>query len=415
MADLDLSEEQRAALGLEAGERVRPLASGRRTILLERLGGDASEALPWDRDLVLTADVRSFALADVLNMVHASTKSGFLYFEHGEAAKSVYLHQGEVIFARSNQRYDRLGEVLLRTGSITPAQHAEAKRIYQPSGHFGKILVEREFLTPRDLWNGLKIQVEEIARSLFSFRAGTVYFWEGEVRPDNVVRLSLPTRRLVAEGLRSRDELLKLLARLEDPRVRLERVDGAEVTLGGNERAMFEALADEHGFPALCRRVGVDPLSGARTVQHLRLVGLLTVKRVSASEQPSAEQEGGGDGTAAIRACVQAHVNILAELVAPMVALEGSDGIRGRLQTVVAEASNRYPEMLKELELGPGGTLDPQVVVDRALRFPGEREREVRLALGELVSYLEFELMNHPSIDDASPFLEGVEALRATL
>ena len=54
-------------------------------------------------------------------------------------------------------------------------------------------------------------------------------------------------------------------------------------------------------------------------------------------------------------------------------------------------------------------------MIDRALRFPGEREREVRLALGELVSYLEFELMNHPSIDDPSPFLESVEALRANL
>jgi hypothetical protein len=242
-----------------------------------------------------------------------------------------------------------------------------------------------------------------------------VYFWEGEVRPDNVVRLSLPTRRLVAEGLRSRDELLKLLARLEDPRMRLERVDGTEVTLGGNERAMFDALAEEHGFSALCRKVGVDPLSGARTVQHLRLVGLLTVKRITESDASAAAQESADDDTAAIRACVRAHVDILAELVAPMVALEGSDGIRDRLQTVVAEASNRYPEMLKELELGPGGTLDPRAMIDRALRFPGEREREVRLALGELVSYLEFELMNHPSIDDPSPFLEGVEALRANL
>ena len=60
------------------------------------------------------------------------------------------------------------------------------------------------------------MQVEEIVRSLFSYDAGTVLFWEGEVRPDNVVRLSLPTQRLIAEGLRRRDELLKLLAWLEE-------------------------------------------------------------------------------------------------------------------------------------------------------------------------------------------------------
>jgi hypothetical protein len=39
----------------------------------------------------------------------------------------------------------------------------------------------------------------------------------------------------------------------------------------------------------------------------------------------------------------------------------------------------------------------------------------VRLALGELVSYLEFELMNHPSIARPEQFLEGLEELRAQL
>ena len=63
--------------------------------------------------------------------------------------------------------------------------------------------------------------------------------------------------------------------------------------------------------------------------------------------------------------------------------------------------------------MGQGGSLDPDILIDRALAYPGEREREVRLALGELVSYLEFELMNHPSIDRPDEFLEGLEGLRS--
>jgi hypothetical protein len=53
--------------------------------------------------------------------------------------------------------------------------------------------------------------------------------------------------------------------------------------------------------------------------------------------------------------------------------------------------------------------------MERALRFPGEREREVRLALGELINYLEFELLNHPQISDPEEFIEGLEPLRANL
>jgi hypothetical protein len=216
-----LTPEQREWLGLAANDSIRLLTAGRRTIVLERFDGD-SAALPWDRDLVLIADVRAFPIADVLHLIHASGQSGFLFFENDSHEKAVYLHRGEVVFASSNQVVDRLGESLLRNGVITLEQHREAKRAYSPPDHFGKILVERGFLTPREVWNGVKAQVEEIVRSLFSYGAGTGLFWEGEVRPDNVVRLSLPTKRLIAEGLRRRDELLKLLAWLESC-VELER------------------------------------------------------------------------------------------------------------------------------------------------------------------------------------------------
>ena len=91
------------------GARAR---GGPRTLLLERSTGP--DAVPLDRDLVLSADVRAFSLADLLQLVHASGKSGFLLFEHADCAKSVYLHAGEVVFATSNQRIDRLGESLLR-------------------------------------------------------------------------------------------------------------------------------------------------------------------------------------------------------------------------------------------------------------------------------------------------------------
>jgi hypothetical protein len=59
--------------------------------------------------------------------------------------------------------------------------------------------------------------------------------------------------------------------------------------------------------------------------------------------------------------------------------------------------------------------VDPEELICRALRVPGEREREVQLALGELVSYLEFELLNHPGIEDGASILEGLQGLRSRL
>ena len=385
-------------------------------IQLERVGEDGPRAYPWDRDLVLTADIRAFSVADVLNWIHSASKSGYLAFENGGESKAVYLHHGEVVFASSNLEVDRLGASLLRAGALTAEQYKSAERVYKHTGHFGKVLVDRGYLTPREIWNGVKAQVEEIVRSLFAYGAGNVLFWEGEARPDNVVRLALPTRRLIAEGLRRRDELLKQLAWLEGPsvRVRVEKECGAELT--GTERALFQALGGTDDFIDACRKVGIDPLSGTRTLNHLRLTGMVTVSEASggSAEESVPGAVGSGDGDS-VRKSVEQHLQVLAELAAPVVAVEGPDGLRSRLGKVIEEASPRFPELLSGLEVGPGGTLDPHAVVERALRFPGDREREVSLAFGELLSYLEFELVNHPKIKDPELFLDAIDPLRACL
>ena len=415
MEKLVFPSDQSVRLGLKEGESVRLLASGSKTILLERLEAGASEALPWDRDLVLTANVGSFSLADILHLLHASSKSGFLFFENGEHVKSVYLHRGEVIFATSNQKFDRLGECLVRSGAITPDQFAEAIKAYTSSSQFGKILVERGFLTSRELWGGVKLQVEEIVRSLFSYGAGSVLFWEGEVRPDNVVRLSLPTRRLIAQGLKRRDDLLRFVALLETPRVRVATARDAPQQLGETERAMLDAIRAGGTFQEQCRRAGVEPLCGARTIQQLRAIGAATVTREEDSTAAAREGDVARSDEEAVRECVRLHIKLLAEFTAPIVAVEGAAGIRDRIQRITDDAAERYPELLSDLVVGQGGSLDPDVLINRALAYPGEREREVRLALGELVSYLEFELMNHPNIDRPDEFLEGVADLRSQL
>ena len=68
-----------------------------------------------------------------------------------------------------------------------------------------------------------------------------------------------------------------------------------------------------------------------------------------------------------------------------------------------------------ERKVDPEGVLDPEDLIARVRRVASDREREVQLALGELVSYLEFELLNHPGIEDGASILEALEASRSRL
>ena len=201
----ELSDALRAHIGLAAGEGLRLLEAGPRTIILERFSEE--EEFPCSGPPALRSDITAFPLFEMLGAIHAAGKSGFIRFTYRDHLKSVYLHKGEVVFACSNQRVDRLGECLLRAGVISLEQLREAERCFSPPSRFGKVLVERGFVTPRELWTGVKYQVGEIVRSLFSYPTGELLFWEGEVQPDNVVRLSLETSRLISEGIQRRDEL----------------------------------------------------------------------------------------------------------------------------------------------------------------------------------------------------------------
>ena len=410
---IEFSAEQKALLGIEEDETLRLLLANSAFILLDRVRPEGPRAYPWDRDLVLTADIRAFSFADILHTIHESSKSGYLAFENGQQSKSVYLHRGEVVFATSNQTVDRLGPCLLRNGMLTAEQYRDAVSAYSSSTHFGKILVERGYLTPRQIWNGVKSQVEEIVRSLFAHEAGTVLFWEGEVRPDNVVRLSLPTRRLIAEGLKRRDDLLKFLAFLEDPRIELRVTPGS--SLNGNERAICEALQSEGNFGAACRSAGLDPLTAARTVSLLRLLGAVTVGRCEEGDEGHSQADARIGDDESLRECVELHVKLLGELAAPIVAVEGGVALQNRLSLVIDDAAKRYSAILGGIQVGPNATLDPKELINRALRFPGDRESEVSAALGELVSYLEFDLVNHPDIDDPEVFLDAIDPLRVRL
>jgi Domain of unknown function (DUF4388) len=361
----------------------------------------------------LAADLDAFTPQEVFGWLERTGKSGLVHFTHLEHGKTVWLHRGEVVFAASNQMVDRLGECLLRAGVLSLEQLREAERCFAPPARFGKVLVERGFLTPRELWNGVKYQVEEIVRSLLLYRAGRVVFFEGDFQPDNVVRLALPTRRLVAEGVQRGEELRKFLKVLESERVELAAAQGAEANLARSERALLEAVREERRFGPLCERLGVEPEAAARSVQLLRLMGAVKLVRAPLEASFVGENDLEAEAAERLRDSVVRLTKLIGELAVPIVAVEGADGLRERLGRTLEEVAGRFPALLAGLALGPGASLDPEPLIERALRLGGDREDQVAAALGELVAYLEFELKNHPRIEQPDALLEGLVALRA--
>ena len=145
----------------------------------------------------------------------------------------------------------------------------------------------------------------------------------------------------------------------------------------------------------------------------LRLAGTVTIGR-HAGDSPSGGDPQ-SDGRAALSELIKSLVTLMGELATPLVAVDGADAVAERMAVLLDDTSSHHPELLAGVELGFAGGLDPEQIEVRARKISGDRERAVRDALGEMFTYLEFELRNHPRIEDPDIYLDAVEDLRAKL
>jgi len=135
-----------------------------------------------------------------------------------------------------------------------------------------------------------------------------------------------------------------------------------------------------------------------------------------AEEDPDLTQRVRRDDPAErLRAYVHDAVKLLGELAAAIAAAEGPEHLPERFAGAVEEVASRFPGLLAGIRPGPGGVLDPDVLIERALGLAGARSHDVRDALTSLIDYLEFEVKNHPRIQDADGVLRSVAPLRARL
>jgi hypothetical protein len=140
-------------------------------------------------------------LADVLQHLTRRQATGTLALYQDNVVKAIFVQKGEIVFATSTLKSDRLGEVLLRHGGISRSALKATTKVMQESGkREGETLVEMGILTPKALFEGLKLQVEEIIISAFLWEWGRYRFMEGPL-PAHVVPLPIHLEQLLPKAL----------------------------------------------------------------------------------------------------------------------------------------------------------------------------------------------------------------------
>jgi curved DNA-binding protein CbpA len=159
----------------------------------------------------LKGNVKDIPLPRFLANLNSNRETGTLVLTTPVFTKKVYFVKGDVIFASSTYEDDRLGEMLIKAGKITMEQYDESVKLLKRSGkRQGAILVNLGYLTPKDLFWGVKYQVVEIIYSLFQLEDSEYEFITGEIPNDEVITLKMSIGNLIYEGVKRIDNWTRI-------------------------------------------------------------------------------------------------------------------------------------------------------------------------------------------------------------
>ncbi|HEX5759449.1 MAG TPA: DUF4388 domain-containing protein [Thermoanaerobaculia bacterium] len=249
-------------------------------------------------------DLAETALPEILHTIDRFQVPGVIEASREGIVKTVHIREGNVVHATSNDRDDSLGNFLLRSGRITAQDFLETMRERERlNRRHGELLIERGVLAPAEIYDAIRKQVEAIVWSLFYWTAGRVSFTIGEFEPEHQVRILLPMRQVILQGIKGAPDAKALVARLGrrdtlfEPSWRTE--DLIEAALGRDEVRLLSLVDGKRTLYEVCSE---GPFSAADNGKILYAFHVLQlIRRVESVPEPgpqSAESAGTPEGPA---------------------------------------------------------------------------------------------------------------------
>jgi len=233
-------------------------------------------------DVPLTGNIKDVSLTKILVFLNRNRKTGTLIVKTPVFTKKVYILKGDAIFASSTYEDDRLGEMLIKAGKITLEQYDESVELLKKTGkRQGAILVERGYLSPKDLFWGVKYQVKEIIYSLFQLEDAMYEFQEGEIPQQEVITLKMSTGNLIYEGVKRIDNWTRIKKEMPDADTVLKLSSDPvslfqDIELGQQDRKMLSLIDGTKTIKQLIGSSRIRSFDATKILYVLWSIGVVT-------------------------------------------------------------------------------------------------------------------------------------------
>jgi hypothetical protein len=347
-------------------------------LLLERI--DENGAAP-SRVLASGEIVAKTTVLDMVSFVGSNGWRGELTVLDGTYTRRLTLDQGALKGAFSDAPSERLGEVMVSLGAITPDQLARVVLSGSAGRRFGEIAVEQGFTDQKLLFEMLQAQAQRTFLAALLVQTGRYAF---TLMPEDTdaptMTLHLPVQSLLMESVQRIDEMAYFRERIPSGDVRPVMTEtGIRITLRDSLRPIAMLVDGSRSIYDIGRELRLDEFQVTKQVMQLLQLGCVEVK-----EQPKLTREN-------VDRIVRQLNEILREVrdtVERHSGLKGAKQVLWTLQTWVAQSEIAS-------YFGTTTRLDGDISVDATLRQLQNARldrplEELHRAAHELVSFAMF-------------------------
>jgi CRISPR/Cas system-associated exonuclease Cas4 (RecB family) len=309
-------------------------------------------------------------LADVFQLIFSTKKTGALNLHKSDSARVIYFKGGLLIFASSTEKQDLFGNILVKKGRITKPELDEIIKTQKEGKKIGAQLVEQGLFSRDEIFDALRMQIEEIVYGLFGWKDGSFEFTEGKTPPPESIQTEINPVNVIMEGMRRIDEWIELkkllppddaiIELVPDPVIRTE-----EVRLAKSEIMVLAIIGVGKKLAKVIEDSYLDQFMTCKALSNLFQMGFLRIGKIVPVNK-TAEQE----QKALVELLAQVYIHNLAFIFTSLKEKLGAKGERVIFDTF--EENKMFYPVLNQVFNGRDGQINFDVFIEYYKRLPEE-------------------------------------------
>ncbi len=315
-------------------------------------------------------NLKTVSPADIFQLIVTSKKTGTLSVSKGEIKRFIYFRNGLLIFASSSDKQDLFGSILLKKGKVTKPELDAMLKQQREGQKLGALLIENEILTRDEVYDCLRMQIDEVVYGLFGWNDGDFEFIEGKEPPADAILTELNPMNMIMEGMRRIDEWteVKKILPPDDSVVELVTepvLKKSELTLGKDDFVVLALIGSGKMVSKILEDSYLDQFQTSKALANLFNMGLLKVGK-SAPVAKTTEQE----QRALVELLAQVYISNLSFIFTSIKEKLGARGDRVIYETF--EENKMFYPVLNQSFSGREGTINFAQFLNFYKRLPEE-------------------------------------------